>query len=293
VRYRVTHETAYAYEELVSICHNEIRLEPRESERQRRLASSLVIEPAPAETHRESDYFGNPTHFFTVEQPHHRMLLVSESEIEIAAAPERPDTPAWEELRATLAADRSPAGLAARELCFASPLVPVAEAFAAYAETHFPRGRAILPAVVELTHRIHTDFAYRPGATSVATPVGDVLEAREGVCQDFAHVEIACLRALGLSARYVSGYLHTRPAPGGERLVGADASHAWVAVYCGPAAGWVDLDPTNDLVVSDGHVTLAWGRDYADVSPIKGVLLGGGEHSVEVAVEVAPLVAMD
>ena len=292
MRYRVTHETAYAYDELVSICHNEIRLEPRETARQRRLASALLIEPQPAAVHRESDYFGNPTHFFTMEQPHHRMLLMAESEIEIAAASETPATPAWDELRAELVEDLSLEGLAARELGFASPLVPIADAFFDYAEPHFPRGRAILSAAVELTHRIHADFAYRPGATSVATPVGDVLAAREGVCQDFAHVEIACLRALGLSARYVSGYLHTRPAPGGARLVGADASHAWVSVYCGPA-GWVDLDPTNDLVVTDGHVTLAWGRDYSDVSPIKGVLLGGGEHTVEVAVEVTPLVAID
>jgi len=290
VRYRVTHETAYAYDELVSICHNEIRLEPRETARQRRLASSLSIEPEPGETHRECDYFGNPTHFFTVEDPHHRMVLVAASEIELSPPPERGDGPAWDDLRSALAADRSRDGLAARELGFASPLVPIADAFAAYAASCFPQGRAILPAVVELTHRIHADFAYRPGATSVETPVGDVLEAREGVCQDFAHVEIACLRALGLPARYVSGYLHTRPAAGGARLVGADASHAWVSVYCG-AAGWVDVDPTNDLLVSDGHVTLAWGRDYADVSPIKGVLLGGREHTVEVAVEVAPLLA--
>jgi len=292
MRYRVSHETAYAYDELVSICHNEIRLEPRETARQRTRVSSLVIEPQPAATHRECDYFGNPTHFFTVEQPHHRMLLVAESEIEIAEAAGRPDTPPWNELRADLAEDLSPEGLAARELSFASPLVPIADAFFDYAAPLFPRGRAILPAAVELTQRIHADFAYRPGATSVATPVGDVLAAREGVCQDFAHVQIACLRAFGLPARYVSGYLHTRPAPGGARLVGADASHAWVSVYCGPA-GWVDLDPTNDLVVSDGHLTLAWGRDYADVSPIKGVLLGGGEHTVEVAVEVSPLVAID
>jgi len=286
VRYRVTHETAYAYEELVSICHNEVRLEPRETERQTRFATLLHVEPPPAETHAERDYFGNPFHFFTVEEPHHRMVLVSESEIELAPAPEPGTTPAWDALLEELAGDTSRVGLAAREMSFASPLVPVAAEFARYAAADFAPGRPILPAVLDLTHRIHADFAYRPGATSVATPVREVLESRVGVCQDFAHVGIACLRALGLPARYVSGYLHTRPAPGTPRLVGADASHAWLSVWCGAEAGWLDLDPTNDLRVSDGHVTLAWGRDYADVSPIKGVLLGGGEHTVEVAVEV-------
>jgi transglutaminase-like putative cysteine protease len=288
VHYRVTHATTYIYEELVSICHNELRLEPRDTERQRRLATALRIEPMPRATTAERDYFGNPTHFFTVEEPHHRMLLVAESELAIEAPCEPAETPGWEALRAKVREDRSRAGLAAFEMVFASPLVPVASEFSAYAAPFFPKGRALLPCVLELTHRIHTDFAYRPGATSVTTPVRDVLAAREGVCQDFAHVEIACLRALGLPARYVSGYLHTRPAAGIERLVGADASHAWVSVYCGDA-GWIDVDPTNDLLVSDQHLTLAWGRDYGDVSPIKGVILGGGGHTVEVGVDVEAL----
>lgn len=178
-------------------------------------------------------------------------------------------------------------------MSFESPLVPVSEPFAAYAEASFAERRAILEAALELTHRIHADFEYRPGATSVTTPVQEVLLQRHGVCQDFAHLELACLRSLGLPARYVSGYLHTRregsgegaESSGAERLVGADASYAWVSVWCGDA-GWIDLDPTNDLATSDQHVTLAWGRDYADVTPIEGVILGGGEHTVEVAVEV-------
>jgi len=286
MRYRVTHETTYEYEELVSTCHNELRLEPRETERQRRLHTALRIEPQPRTTTAERDYFGNPTHFFTVEEPHHRMVLVAESEIEVEApADERPELPAWDALRDALRADHSLPGLGAFEMCFASPLVPVASEFASYAAPFFPKGREILACVRELTHRIHTDFVYRPGATSVTTPVRDVLAAREGVCQDFAHLEIACLRALGLPARYVSGYLYTVPAEGEERLVGADASHAWVSVYCGPA-GWIDVDPTNDLLVGDQHLTLAWGRDYGDVSPIKGVILGGGGHTVEVGVDV-------
>jgi transglutaminase-like putative cysteine protease len=289
VRYRVSHATHYRYEELVSICHNELRLEPRETARQRRLSTALHIEPAPVLPPAELDYFGNPMRFFTVEEPHHHMRLVAESVLEIAPPAALPaEIPAWDDVRGALREDTSPAGLAAFEMLFASPLVPLARDFEDYARPSFARGRPVVEAVVELTHRIHGDFAYRPGATSVATPVAEVLSSRQGVCQDFAHLELACLRALGLPARYVSGYLYTQAAPDGERLVGADASHAWVSVYCG-GAGWLDVDPTNDLVVRDGHVTLAWGRDYGDVSPIKGVILGGGGHSVEVAVDVERL----
>jgi transglutaminase-like putative cysteine protease len=286
VRYRVRHETCYAYEELVSIAHNELRLEPRETAQQERLDTILRIEPEPRASASERDYFGNPSHFFTVEEPHHRMLLVAESELLVRApADGHPVTPAWHELRESLREARNAAELGAFEMCFASPLVPVAGEFADYAAPCFPRGRPILEGVLELTRRIHRDFAYRPGATSVSTPVRDVLAAREGVCQDFAHLQLACLRSLGLPARYVSGYLHTRPAAGRERLLGADASHAWVSVYCG-SVGWIDVDPTNDLLVRERHLTLAWGRDYGDVSPIKGVILGGGGHTVEVAVDV-------
>ena len=289
MRYRVSHATTYVYDELVSLCHNELHLEPRETETQRRLGTSLRIEPPPSALTSEPDYFGNPTHFFTVEEAHDRMVLVAQSEVELAAPEAEPLwTPAWDALRDDVRGDTSPAGLAAFELCFASPLVPLAAEFAAYAAPSFAAGRRVLDAALELTHRIHADFAYRPGATSVTTPVADVLETREGVCQDFAHVQLACLRALGLPARYVSGYLHTRAAPGVERLVGADASHAWVSVFCGEA-GWLGLDPTNDLLVADQHVTLAWGRDYGDVSPIKGVILGGGGHRVEVGVDVEAL----
>jgi transglutaminase-like putative cysteine protease len=290
MRYRVTHETTYAYEEIVSIGHNEVRLEPRSTPRQRRPVTALAIEPTPAVIATELDYFGNPTTFFTVQEPHARMVLTARSDLEIAAARplEQEPTLAWEELLANLRADCSVAGLSAFEMTFASALAPCAPEFAAYAAPSFPPGRPIFAAARELTARIHADFAYEPGATSVATPVREVLERRRGVCQDFAHVELACLRSLGLPARYVSGYLHTRPAPGKARLVGADASHAWVSVYCG-ADGWIDLDPTNDRVATDQHLTLAWGRDYADVAPIKGVILGGGEHTVEVAVDVEPL----
>jgi transglutaminase-like putative cysteine protease len=297
VRYRVTHTTTYAYEDLVSICHNELRLEPRSAPRQRCLGSALVIDPTPAVLATEFDYFGNPVSFFSLQDPHLRMRVTARSELEIASVrPVKPaSTPAWERLRQMVREHETHEALSAFEMSFESPLVPVAAAFGAYAEESFADGRPILEAVIELTHRIHEDFEYRQGATSVTTPVEEVFAQRHGVCQDFAHVELACLRALGLPARYVSGYLHTRrgkekdaaAAESGDAvaLVGADASHAWVSVWCGDA-GWVDVDPTNDLVTGDQHVTLAWGRDYADVAPIKGVILGGGEHTVEVAVEV-------
>ncbi len=290
MRYRVTHSTTYSYEELVSIGHNEVRLEPRGTATERCLATELAIEPTPAVRASERDYFGNPTSFFTLQEPHHRMMIVATSELDLtrAPAPAADATPAWDAFRHDLRKDVSAEGLRAREMTFASPFVPVGARFAEYARPSFAAGRPILEAVLDLTRRVHAEFAYRPGATSVTTPVAEVLEQRFGVCQDFAHLEIACLRALGLPARYVSGYLRTSPAPDRERLVGSDASHAWLAIYCGDS-GWIGVDPTNDLVVSDQHVTVAWGRDYGDVSPIKGVVLGGRGHTVEVAVHVEQL----
>jgi transglutaminase-like putative cysteine protease len=184
--------------------------------------------------------------------------------------------------------DRSRNALAAFEMTFDSPLVAAGAPFAEYAAPSFPAGRPLLEAAIDLTHRIHEEFAYRPGATSVATPIADVLAQRRGVCQDFAQVQIACLRSLGLPGRYVSGYIRTRPPEGQQSWAGGDASHAWVSIWCGDA-GWIDLDPTNDLLASDEHVTLAWGRDYGDVAPIKGVLLGGGGHTIGVDVRVEPV----
>jgi transglutaminase-like putative cysteine protease len=289
MRYRVQHTTVYGYEELVSICHDEVHLEPRTTSTQRCRRIRVTIDPTPAVQTSERDYFGNPTAFFTVQEPHHRMLVTSRSDVDVTPAPE-PDpaqTTAWQTVAARVLRDRSRAALGAFEMTFESPRIRLAEGFVAYAAKSFGEGRPVLEAALELTSRIHADFVYRPGSTSVTTPVVEAFAAREGVCQDFAHVEIACLRALGLPARYVSGYIRTQP-PEGATLLGADASHAWISVWCGDH-GWIDLDPTNDMLVSDQHVTLAWGRDYGDVAPIKGVILGGGEHTVSVAVSVEPL----
>jgi transglutaminase-like putative cysteine protease len=275
---------------MVSICHNEIRLTPRKTPSQDCLHTILEVEPAPALLNPEVDYFGNLLSFFTLEEPHQRMVVTAESELvlEPRATPPPEKTLPWNKLRERFARDLTDEGLAAFSFTFESPLVQTLPELEEYVAPSFPTGAPVLEAVLDLTRRIHRDFAYRPGATSVTTPLAEMFAARAGVCQDFAHLEIACLRALGLAARYVSGYVRTRSSTGRERLVGADASHAWLSVYCGEA-GWVDLDPTNDVVPTDQHLTLAYGRDYGDVSPIKGVLLGGGEHSVEVAVHVAAL----
>jgi transglutaminase-like putative cysteine protease len=288
--YRVTHTTTYHYGKVVSLCHNLVHLTPRTCARQTCLFSQLEMTPAPKLFVEQADFFGNRATYFMVEEPHEQLTVkaVSETEVVPFAAPDPVVTPPWESVRAFLEQDRSPQGLEAGQFVYDSPYIKVSPELAGYAAPSFPAGRPVLEAALDLTRRIHQDFRYDPKATTVATPLHKVLEIRRGVCQDFAHLHIGCLRALGLSARYVSGYLRTDPPPGQERLVGVDASHAWLSVYC-PGFGWVDLDPTNDLIPSDGHLMLAWGRDYDDVSPVKGVNLGGGRHSVRVGVDVAPI----
>jgi transglutaminase-like putative cysteine protease len=287
VTYRVTHATTYVYAQPVATCHNEIRLAPRTTATQTTRRTQLLVEPAPSTLVAEVDYFGNPVTFLTVQEPHQRLTITAMSDVEVGA-PTPPDpaaTPAWEQVRDHVRAERRPETFAAYELVFGSPHVGLDDAVAAYAAPSFQLGRPVLEAALDLARRIHADFAYEPTATTVATPVAEVLAGRRGVCQDFAHLALACLRAQGIPARYVSGYLETTPPPGQPRLVGADASHAWIGVFCGDA-GWIDVDPTNDLMPSGRHVTLAWGRDYSDVAPLKGVIRGGGAHTMTVAVDV-------
>ncbi|MDH3600024.1 MAG: transglutaminase family protein, partial [Candidatus Tectomicrobia bacterium] len=230
--------------------------------------------------------------FFTLQEPHDALTMTANSMVEVRAleTPAPHDIPAWEEVRDYLRQDRSRTGLEAYQYAFDSPYVPTIPAIMTYALASFPAGRPLLEAVRDLTRRISRDFTYDARATSVGTPLSDVLRERHGVCQDFAHLEIACLRALGLAARYVSGYLVTQPPPDQAPLVGALASHAWLSVYS-PGHGWIDVDPTNDVFPSDAHITVAYGRDYGDVSPIQGVFLGGGEHTLDVAVDVVPIYA--
>jgi transglutaminase-like putative cysteine protease len=288
VVYRVTHVTSYRYSQAVSICHNEARLTPRNTPHQRLLRSQLLVEPAVATHDRGVDYFGNGVHWFALEEAHTHLDVTAVSEVDITPfqAPAGALSAAWESARDRLRDDRSPEGLSAYELVFESPHIRFEAELVAYAQASFPRGRPLLEAVLDLTRRIHDEFQYQPGSTTVATPLREVLRARRGVCQDFAHLEIGMLRALGLSARYVSGYVYNQPREGTRVLTGGDASHAWIGVYC-PDFGYVDFDPTNGSIPSDEHVTLAWGRDFSDASPLKGVILGGGEHTVGVSVDVA------
>ncbi len=290
MQYQVTHTTTYEYSEPVSLCQNLAHLTPRDVPGQQCLRTALSIAPQPAVLSDRLDYFGNPSTFFAVQEPHRELVATATHLIRLAPrpAPDPAASPPWEEVRDLLPADRGPATLEAYQFVFGSRYTPPGQELAAYAAHSFAPGRPLLEGVLDLTARVHRDFVYDPRATTVATPLNEVFAKRRGVCQDFAHLELACLRSLGLAARYVSGYLCTTPAPGQRRLLGADATHAWLSVWC-PCQGWVDMDPTNDLVPSDKHILLAWGRDYDDVSPIKGVILGGGQHAVRVAVEVTRL----
>jgi transglutaminase-like putative cysteine protease len=233
------------------------------------------------------DYFGNTVTFMTVQEPHERLTITAMSDVEVLPAPAThpADTPPWDTLGHLVRTQRGPGSYEAFEYLFESPHVQFDQDVAAYTAPSFAPGRPVLAAALELVGRIHADFTYTPKATTIATPVSAVLAGRRGVCQDFAHLTLACLRSHSVPARYVSGYLETAPPPGTARAVGADASHAWVAVFCGPA-GWIDLDPTNAPLAGGAYVTLAWGRDYADVAPVKGVIRGGGAHTVSVAVDV-------
>jgi transglutaminase-like putative cysteine protease len=254
------------------------------------MRNEIQILPAPATRSERVDYFGNSLCFFTVQEPHKELMVEARSEVVISESTTRwPQyAPGWEEAANSLARDLSPEGLDAYQFAFESPRIRIRPEFAAYARQSFTLGRSLTEALLDLTARIHKDFRFNSKATNVRTPPEEVFKKRHGVCQDFAHVQIACLRSLNLAARYVSGYLRTYPAPGKPRLVGADASHAWVSAYC-PGSGWLDVDPTNNVVPSDGHVTLAWGRDYGDVSPLRGLVLGGEAHSLQVAVDMEPI----
>lgn len=290
LQYRITHVTTYTYSEGVSLCQNVAHLTPREWGHQVCHHTSLEIDPDPAVLEERLDYFGNPATYFTVQELHKALKIVVSHTISVnPPVPPPPKTTApWEAVRDRLSHDRTVPWLDAYQYSFDSRYATSQPLFAEYAGLSFTPNRPILEAAQDLTRRIHADFLYDPRATTVATPVTEVFENRRGVCQDFAHLQIACLRSLGLAARYVSGYLSTLPPPGRPRLIGADATHAWVSLFCGES-GWVDLDPTNNQIPSDRHVLLAWGRDYDDVSPVKGVVLGGGQHAVKVSVDVMPI----
>src|SRR5258708_6165520 len=281
--YRVIHTTRYEYAEPVSLCQNVAHLTPRAGPGQSCLESSLAIHPVPAVVVERVDYFGNPATFFAVQEPHRELILTAAHRVEVVtrSEPDPGQTPSWEQVRDLLAVDRSRDILDASQFACDSRYVKSTAEFGDYAKSSFGEGRPLLEAVLDLTSRIHADFEYDPQSTTVATALSEVFAERRGVCQDFAHLQIACLRSIGLAARYVSGYLSTEPPPGYVPLVGADATHAWLSVFCS-GLGWIDLDPTNNQIPAEAHILLAWGRDYDDVSPVKGVVLGGGQHGVHV-----------
>jgi transglutaminase-like putative cysteine protease len=287
--YRIAHKTTYKYKTPVSVGNHVAYLTPRTSPHQACRSHELAIDPAPAGITERLDYFGNSVTFFTIREPHRELKIEARSEVTIddrpLVWPER--SPAWEEVVRVLPHDLTPDGLSAYQYVFESPRIRPSAEFARYARESFLPNRPLAEALLDLTRRIYQDFRFDSKATNVRTTPEEVLHHKSGVCQDFAHLQVACLRSLGLPARYVSGYLRTYPPPGRARLVGADASHAWASAFC-PGIGWLDVDPTNNVAPSQSHVTLSWGRDYGDVSPVRGVILGGRDHKVEVGVDMEP-----
>jgi transglutaminase-like putative cysteine protease len=291
-RYRVRHRTEYRYGEPVAVGHTVARLLPRAGLPHQTLVSgSVTVDPTPTHAHQHVDGLGNVLTYVTVEEPHDLLAVTAVSEVDVAPPPAPGDLwpRPWEEAVAATASDRSEDGLLARLCRLDSPHVARHRDLRDFAGPSFPPGRPLGEAATELTERIHQGFEFLPGATDVSTPVLQVLDERRGVCQDFAHLLLGALRSLGFGAHYVSGYLETEPPPGQPRLAGADASHAWVGLHLA-GSGWVDLDPTNGLVLPDRHVTVGWGRDYADVAPVRGVVFGPpAEQKLSVSVDVVPL----
>jgi transglutaminase-like putative cysteine protease len=285
----ISHVTHYDYASRVDLAMHLLHLQPLSRADQQLEDFRLDIDPPATRNQASLDYFGNPQHHLTLTTPHHALTVRAESRVRrLAAATPNPSiSPAWESVRAAMRYRAGQPWLPAAEFCFPSAFVPLHPAFQAYAQLEFTPGRPLLEAAIGLMARIHHEFTYATASTDLTTPALEAFSRRQGVCQDFAHIMIACLRSLGLPARYVSGYLLTQPPPGQPRLLGVDASHAWLAVWC-PQHDWVELDPTNNLIAAQSHAVIACGRDYADVAPLRGVIQGGGSHTLSVAVSVAP-----
>jgi transglutaminase-like putative cysteine protease len=289
MRYRVRHSTEYRYSAQVINGHTVAHLRPRETPTQTVIASEVTTAPEADHADEYLDAFGNHVSYRAVEQVHDQLVVVAVSEVDITPAVDLLWSPPWEEVRSIVADDGSPDGLVARMCSIESTLVTPSADLARFASWSFLPGRPFHESVIDLSHRIFAEFAFDPGFSDVSTPLADVLTFRRGVCQDFAHLAIGTMRSLGLPARYVSGYVENEPSPGEPKMVGADASHAWCSVYI-PGWGWLDVDPTNDQVPPRCHVTVGWGRDYADVAPVRGVVFGSpATQDLEVAVEVTRL----
>lgn len=286
--YRITHITRYHYSKTVSLCHNQAHLKLRQQPGQNCFATQIRVRPTPAVIREYRDFFDNPVTYFAVQQPHQELTVTAVSEAEVRPLPLTQDSMAgqpWEQVRDRARIEAQGGGGINRIYALDSAFVRRAPELADYAASSFPAERPFLEAVKDLMHRIYQDFTYDPHFTEIATPLDEVLEHKRGVCQDFAHLAIGCLRSLDLPARYVSGYLETLPPPGKPKLRGADASHAWFSVHV-PDEGWLDFDPTNDKMPDEQHITTSVGRDFGDVTPVKGVLYGGGEHDLKVSVDV-------
>jgi transglutaminase-like putative cysteine protease len=288
VIYDIRHVTTYSYESAVSFARCALRLEPQNGNGQELISHAVEIRPRPAERHVRRDFFGSHTESIVIETPHRTLRIDSRSRVKLLRKrwERNAPSPAWESVRdaaieATSLRPSSPIGYV-----FASSLVPLFRPVTDYAAASFAPGTGVLAGAADLMRRIRTDFKYDPKATVISTPLAEAFEKRHGVCQDFAHVMIAGLRGLGLPAAYVSGYLRTIPPPGQQRLQGADATHAWVSVWCGEALGWIGFDPTNDLLVANDHIVLGMGRDFADVSPVDGIIVGSPKQKLGVAVDV-------
>ncbi|MGE0734170.1 MAG: transglutaminase N-terminal domain-containing protein [Alphaproteobacteria bacterium] len=290
-RYTIEHITRYIYAAPVDLSHHLLRLTPPTIDRQRASAHVVTVTPEPSRIDIFLDHFGNEARHVAIQKPHDSFAVQVNAAIEITPRPAGSidHGPVWTDVRAEMIDDGFPDQPSVAEFVYSSPLGALDDEATAYAAVSFAEDRRIIPALRDLTARIYDEFDYVPGVTSITTPVAEVMAKREGVCQDFAHVMIAGLRGLGLPARYVSGYLRTRRKNDSEDNRGADASHAWVSVWCGKQLGWIDFDPTNNLLVDDQHIVLAHGRDFSDVTPLRGVILGGGEHGFEVRVTVTPL----
>ena len=289
--YDIRHVTTYSYESAVSFARCTLRLVPSGGCGQQLLSHSVEIRPRPADRATRLDFFGTETESVLIETAHRTLRIDSRSRVVVSRRPPDRSTgsPAWEGVRDAAFASNSLGATAPIGYVFASPLVPLQGAVTAYAGLSFPDGGGVFAGSVDLMHRIRTEFKYDPKATVISTPLKEVFEKRHGVCQDFAHVMIAGLRGLGLPAAYVSGYLRTYPPPGQPRLQGADATHAWVSVWCGEELGWIGFDPTNDLLIGTDHIVLAVGRDFSDVSPVDGVIVGSRRQKLGVAVDVLPV----
>lgn len=290
MNYRITHRTKYDYDQPVAVSHHAARLRPRDTDTQRCLEFTLSFAPEPDLQTEHTDSFGNKVSCFSIQKLHKRFEVTSRSFVMLAPIlqPDPSQTPAWEDVASLF---RDPVAGDLLDPCqfvFRSPLLVHEMPLREFAQPSFKKGRPLLEAVTDLIQRMKTDFVFDPKATTISTPLNDVLLNKRGVCQDFAHLAIAGLRAMGLPARYVSGYLRTRPPAGKPRLQGVDASHAWVSCFV-PGFGWVDFDPTNNCFTSLDHITVAVGRDFSDVSPVRGIITGGGHHSVHVGVDVEPV----